>query len=529
MLLHAPAAVFARTTLLDLPLAGLVALALTLVAGTPEVGRRRLLIAALVLGLAALLRGHVLVVGVILLPLAWRRLAGVPRRVPVMAAMAALLLAPVSLAAAHNTHLVGRPAGPSLNLGVNLYLGQLPASGGFFTALAGFDQARDPSGEVFLEHRLGRDLAGPAAADRAWLAEAGRLLRDRPWHALGGWLRKAWLHLQAWEIPQVTPLQHWSREAPALRVLAVPWAVLVVAGLAGLGVVLAGRGRVAAALRGPVLVWALAGGVLVAAQSWFFVVSRYRLVLLPVLALLAGAGLVVLLAERGRVRAGVVAPVVVGALLLVQPWGLDEARNLWQGLESHNAARRLLVMADAAEGEESARQLRERAEPLLAVASGAAPRRVEPWRDRALNLAELGRLDAALAVLADGTTRADDPAPLQWLRIGLVRQSGQLDAAEALMQAYLREHPDDPDMLHDLAVLQGQRGRWRSAAATARRLREAVPGDARGWLDLAVAQSRLGRSAAAVATLEAGLAAVDDEAGRTLLRVNLARLGGDGP
>jgi tetratricopeptide (TPR) repeat protein len=184
--------------------------------------------------------------------------------------------------------------------------------------------------------------------------------------------------------------------------------------------------------------------------------------------------------------------------------------------------------ADVEMGPERARRLRERAEPLLAVASAAAPRRVEPWRDRARNLARLGRLDAALAVLADGTTKADDPAPLQWLRIGLVRQSGRLDAAQALMQAYLREHPDDPDMLHDLAVLQGQRGRWPAAAATARRLREMVPGDARGWLDLAVAQSRLGRRAEAIATLEAGLAAVDDEAGRTLLRVNLARLRDDG-
>ena len=125
--------------------------------------------------------------------------------------------------------------------GLNLYLGQQPQAGGLFTTLAGLDQAREPSGESYLERRLGRAIDGPAAADRVWYGEALRTVRERPLAAVASWLRTIWLHLQAWSMAQVTPLSHWPEEAPVLRALPVPWWLLVVLGGGGAALTLRSR------------------------------------------------------------------------------------------------------------------------------------------------------------------------------------------------------------------------------------------------------------------------------------------------
>ena len=122
----------------------------------------------------------------------------------------------------------------------------------------------------------------------------------------------------------------------------------------------------------------------------------------------------------------------------------------------------------------------------------------------------------------------DDSAPLESLRIGLVREAGRLDEAEALMQAYLREHPGSLDMLHDLAVLQGRRGRWRAAEATGRNLQSRAPADPRGWLDVGMALVRQGRSVEAADVIREGMRRVPAGSARDLLETNLTRLEADG-
>jgi 4-amino-4-deoxy-L-arabinose transferase-like glycosyltransferase len=517
--LHPPVAVYARTVLPDLLLAALVALTVALIGWRPSDrpgAWMTVTTGAIALGLAAALRAHVIV---LVVPLGWW-LATAPARTGgrrarlVAPALLLLALVPVLLAAVHNTRTGGSLAGPSLNGGLNLYLGQQTAAGGLFTVLAGFDQAHEPSGERYLERRLGRELAGPAAADRAWFGEARRLMAEHPLATTWHWLRKVWLHLQGWSMAQVTPLSRWPQEAPVLRALPVPWWLLVVLGASGAA--LAIRERDAWPWLGTLL-------ALLAVQSLFFVVARYRLVLVPSLAVLAGLGLLVLaerIGRRGwRAQLPWLAAPALAALVTV-PWGLTDARQTWQGLEAHNLARRLSILA----GDAPAPELRRRADALYAVACRTMTRQTEPWRERARNLAALDDRDAALEVLAEATMVVDDPRPLRVDRIALVRDAGRLPEAEALMAAYLRDHPDDLDMRHDLAVLQGQRGRWPSVAATAAELRRLAPGDARGWLDGAVAATRMGRREQAVALLEQGLRAVDDEVQRQLLATNLERL-----
>lgn len=534
---YRPAAIFARTVLLEVPLTLLVTGTLAALGGEPRRPVARAILAGLLLGLAAALRAHVLVLLPVAAVVLARGTGARRRRAAALAAFLVLALLPVSLAAWHNTRVTGRLAGPTLNAGVNLYLGQLRDAHGLFTTLAGADLERDPSGERYLEERLGRALDGPADADRAWQREVWRLVAADPGRAAAGWLAKVWLHLQGWEIAQVTPLGLWPAEAPVLRLLVVPWALLVVA--AGLALVAVASVRPSggpraqpapapAPLRAAARLWAGGAILLIAVQSLFFVVSRYRLVLAPALAVAVGLGLLAGLASwRARdrrlgLRLAIALPFVV---LVVVPWGLAQTRREWSALESYNLARRLIVLADRTAVPLVAR---ERVESLLARTCEAVPGREQPWRLRALNLAALGRTDAAQAVLTQGAMQVADPRPLEWTRIALLREQGRLDTAEALMTAYLRDWPDDPDMLHDLAVLQGARGRWAAAAATARRLMAAAPDDHRGWLDLGVALANQGQGAEAAGVFREGLARFPADPARAALAANLARLAADG-
>lgn len=490
VLLYAPAAIYARTILLDLPLTFLVTLAVSVLVATSPPRRADLVVAALALGLAATLRAHVLVLAPGLMLLAWRTLAGQRRLAAWLALLGVLALGPMLIFVGHNSFLAGRLVGPSLNSGVNLYLGLQQDAHGFFANLRGFRQADDPSGEAFLEERLQRPLAGPADADAAWRAEAWRRWRESPGAAARGWFRKVWLHLQAAEVAQVTPLDHWPDAAPVLRVLPVRWSALVALGLtAAIWLLALDRPADAAPWRRSALLVLAVLALLVATQSLFFVTSRYRLVLGPLLALLAGLGLLTWL-RAGR-RAWLAAPVMLAVILATRPWGLVTAQNHWRGGQAHQLAARLAVQADHT-GDDRLR-------------------------------------DQALQVVSQGASKAADPAPLERLRGILLRDAGRLEAAEASMEAFLRLRPDDPDMLHDLAVLQGQRGRWSAVEATAERLQRAAPGDARGWIDQAQAQVRQDRLEAAVATLRRGLARVADPEGRRMLEVNLARLEGPPP
>jgi Flp pilus assembly protein TadD len=365
---------------------------------------------------------------------------------------------------------------------------------------------------------------GPAEADRIWLAGAWLGVAQDPGGALAGWARKCWLHLQGWEIAQVTPLSAWPQEAPVLRLLPVPWAWLVTLGLVGAVMLLVVRPAAGSPLAddvtGAAAVWASAAGLLVAMQSLFFVVSRYRLLLAPMLAVLAGLALVALLASPRRRRWLLALPVALVIGLATVPWGLDDVRRTWTGLEAVNQARRLMVL-DAARDQPA---LRARVESLLADATLAVPERADAWRLRARNLQRDGRPDEALAVLTEGAMVAADPEGVERERVATLLRAGRLDEAEAQARRFLLDRPGDPDMLHDLAVLQGRRGRWTSAERTARALQAAAPGDHRGWLDLAVALARQGRRQEAGQALRDGLTQVTDPDGRELLEENLRRL-----
>ncbi len=422
----------------------------------------------------------------------------------------ATAVAVVSPAVIFNSVRSGRLVGPSLNGGINLYIGNFSEANGHFQSFPGFDATTDPAGIDFLSRRLGRETMDEAEADRVWMREGWDHIRSEPWRAMKLWLHKARLHFSAAEIPQITPLESWADRAPWLRVMVVPYGLIAALGL--LGAVLAGlRDR---RLRP----WVLALVLLVASQSVFFVVSRYRLVLTPMLALLGGAGIADLASRRGGRNLGIGLAAAVLAVVAVIPWGqsgttgqlraagLVNEAGRWQSLVLDRRDAGDVAGADAALAE---------SETLLREALAMRPDLTLGYRALSRTLYLDRRMDEAEDVLRRGVGAANKP---RILREDLVRLLlGRNDGAAALpvMRDYLAERPDDMDMLHNYAVALAGTGDFAAALAAADRMIAIVPGDPRGHSDKGVVLARAGRLAEAVAAFGRGLESVPGD--RSLL------------
>lgn len=89
-----------------------------------------------------------------------------------------------------------------------------------------------------------------------------------------------------------------------------------------------------------------------------------------------------------------------------------------------------------------------------------------------------GKREAAVAGLRRALARHPQPAVMANLGAVLLRM-GALDEAEAMLDGALAEDRNNPDLLHDLALLRRDRGRLDDAAALMRRASAGNPGH--GW------------------------------------------------
>lgn len=502
--LYRPAAVYAVSVLVDIPLAFLVTAFLVLATelaqrarSAPAAAWRGPAAAALlgvVIGLAGLLRGSALA----LLPLGMAAAAWPlrPRWNAVGAAAIVALGCVTALAPAvvHNSRAAGRLVGPALNGGVNLYIGNGPEANGFYVAVVPGSWLLDPAGREFLAGRFDRPAVSLAQADSLWLDAAAASIREKPLRAGGLWLRKLWLHLQGWEIDQLTTIDGWTRSAPALRALPVPYALLSVGGLLGLAAAWRWRaGRW----------WAATLLVLLAVQSVFFVVSRYRLSLVPALALLAGLAVARVLGEGAlagaRPRAWLLA--AVPAALLAVPWGLGDIRRDWRSMAAANEA---LRWAETGRSERNDASLA-RAEALYRRALEGPVAGPAPWLGLAMVLFERGDAAGAEQVLLRGIDAVTQDLDLHKQVIRLQLEARRRDEAFPRVLAALREHPRDRDLLHWAAVLSEQAGQREQALAAAQAFRRHHPADPQAYVDLGVLLARGGDLQGAAAVFSEGL------------------------
>ncbi|MBK7188935.1 MAG: hypothetical protein IPH86_09725 [bacterium] len=516
--LYRPAAVYVMTVLLDVPLAFLVTafLALATTAAVPSAtasGAWRVPVRAallgVVVGLATLLRGTSL----LLLPVGMLAAAWPPgpwaRRALMALVVAVAAAAAMAPAVAHNSRAAGRLVGPALNGGVNLYIGNGPEANGFYVAVVPGSWLLDPAGRAFLAERFDKPDVSLAQADSLWADAALASVRGKPLRAAGLWLKKVWLHLQGWEIDQLTTIGGWTRAAPALRALPVPYALLVVFGLAGL----AASWRLPAARW-----WSFTLLALLAVQSVFFVVSRYRLALVPALALLAGLAAARLLAlDRVSLRRQRWPMAAAVALLLVIPWGLGDIRRDWRALAAANEALRWAEVG-VADRDEAALA---RAETLYRQAIDGRAGGPAPWLGLAMVLKERGDAAAAEQVLVEGAAATSQNLDLLKMVIRLQLEQKRRDDAFPRVLAALRDHPRDADLLHLAAVLNEQAGRREPALAAARDFRRHHPRNPQAYVDLGILLARGGELAAAEDVFREGLLVAP---GHADLTANLARV-----
>jgi 4-amino-4-deoxy-L-arabinose transferase-like glycosyltransferase len=259
---------------------------------------RRSLAFGLSLGLLALVRGNFL----LLLPLfaaamfflrrqdpGWRRLA----RAGAVAAGIGIVLAPVAL---RNYAVGGRLVLTTSQGGANFYLGNCEYADGRYVRLPFVRsnpefEAADFQAEA--ERRLGRSLS-PSEVSRFWFKQGLSWIAAHPGRALGLLVHKTHLLLHQYEVAD-------NHNFYALREIFVPalWAPLIGFGALWAAALLGGWEY----RRQPQARFAMLFIALYALSILpFFIVDRYRLVLVPALAALAGCGLV-RLGQLARVKA----------------------------------------------------------------------------------------------------------------------------------------------------------------------------------------------------------------------------------
>ncbi len=509
--LYRPAAAYTTAILVEMPLTFLVTAAVALLPGREPDDRPvlwRVFLTGLVLGLAGLLRGTALALVPMALWLVWRRgrASGGGGWIPLTLLVGAVVLV-MAVPVIHNSRLAGHLRPPTLNSGVNLYIGNGPQANGFYVASIPGDWREDPAGRQYLAEQSGRPEVSLAQADSIWTARATRTMGRNPPRIVALWARKFWLQLQGWEIDQLIPLGAWSRQAVVARFLVVPYGLLVMLGL-GYGLLMLMRHR-----RSPAAAWMLGLLLVMALQSVFFVVSRYRQVLVPLWVLLAAAALFeARLSPRNRVL------LWIAGTLVVVPWGLRDVRAMWSAMAQANEAQRWAYVGIV---EDSPADL-QRADDLYRRAlAGGAPGPV-PWQgllavDRALHEEQSYREDLAAGL-------DSFPADLGLLKqkVSDLLQAGREDEAMPLLSQILAGHDRDADSLHNYAVLLAKRAELDQALGLASRLVSVHPDDPRGFLDLGIIQARLGRKEAARGTFERGL---ELHPGNAQLQHDLRRLG----
>ncbi|HBL28867.1 MAG TPA: hypothetical protein DD490_18695, partial [Acidobacteria bacterium] len=302
--------------------------------------------------------------------------------------------------------------------GLNFYIGNSPLGEGLPAKRLG------RGWEMLATEALRAGHTTPAAQDRYYLKKTLGEIGEHPGAFAGLLARKAFWLLQADEVRDTHSYAFFRSQTSILRLL--PGFGLLLA--------LAGAGLVAAARRGapqPVLLAVL---LVLAATTIFLVVgSRYRLPLVPVLALYAGLGAVSLFTAARERRTRDLAVLAATALGL---WGLSHA---WRHAPTHNFAEEWTM-------------------------TGASLEKREIWPEALAAYERSLAADAAYVPALEGLGRT---------RI----KRNDLAGAEQVLRQALRIEPDAQRAHHYLGVVLQQTGRPAEAVAELRAAHALAPDD----------------------------------------------------
>ncbi len=255
-----------------------------------KIGAGHLVLTGILFGLASVGKGNL----VLFLPFA---LYGIARRgkgggwsLRRPAVLLAGFLVVIGAATARNHAASGDLVFLTSNGGLNFYIGNGPESSGAYEKPKGLDVDHDPAGTALLEKQVGRSLT-PTQVSAEWRRRATDWIAANPAAEAKLLLRKAIFFFSTFEIPQIESYRFQMRYSPMIRLLHVPFGLIAPLGLAG--VFLFRRRGVFFPLS---FLFAYAVSIIL-----FFVLTRYRLPVVPVLILFAAA-LLARLIEAGRRR-----------------------------------------------------------------------------------------------------------------------------------------------------------------------------------------------------------------------------------
>jgi 4-amino-4-deoxy-L-arabinose transferase-like glycosyltransferase/Flp pilus assembly protein TadD len=382
--------------------------------------------------------------------------------------------------------------------GANFYIGNNEHAHGDYTILSFVrpdpefergDFAREAS------RRAGRELS-PAEVSRFWFGEALAWMRGHPGDALRLTVRKAWLMINHFEVPDNYNYQFTRKEfIPQLGAAFMGFGLWWGPALIGMAVMVR-RDRRAIFPAGFMVLYA-------ATIIPFFIVDRYRLVAAPPAALLA-AGAVVWAIEQGRRRSftSLAAAGAVTALTLTTGfWPLPGSRagdaicrfNLGRTYLELNQPRLALRWLDraakispddpdtAAARAEALRRLNAAEIDTVLRSSREPGRSVAELIEQGKRLEQLGQTPDAAELYERAAAR--DPAAL-WPhgRLAWLYRSDplcrDLPRARAHLEAGLALAPDQPDLINGMAEYYYLMGDYAQARSWWRKLLQVDPANA---------------------------------------------------
>jgi tetratricopeptide (TPR) repeat protein/4-amino-4-deoxy-L-arabinose transferase-like glycosyltransferase len=277
----------------------------------------------IILGLSAIARPTILVFGwLAVLWIWWSQRERSPARVRWRAAAvyvigSLLVIAPVTIRNA----VVGRDFVPIASQGgINFYLGNNPHSTGWSATSpeigrdwwGGFDDA------VWIaEEEKGRDLR-PSEVSNYWTRRGLEFWVKQPGTALGLGLRKLFFFWGSTELGNNRDIEFFRQQSWVLRLL--PFSFGWLAALGMLGMVVAGRRSDRRPESTLLTVFVL---LYMVSVVLFFVCARFRMPVIPVLAVLAVSGVHWLVVEIRSRRATKLVPALIGVIILTVLLRLD--------------------------------------------------------------------------------------------------------------------------------------------------------------------------------------------------------------
>ncbi len=436
---------------------------------------RRWLICGVSIGLAALAMPNVVLCLAALL--AWLAVRAARRRTRLDAAGPLLCLAGTVVAIApvtiRNYVVSGEFIPISVNGGINFYVGNNPEAPRTIAYRPGrqWEQLR-------LEPQL-HGITSPREADAYFYRKAFAYVRDDPAGFLGGLLRKAVLLVNARETPRNVDIYLFREDSTVLRAvlrragpIGVPFGIVVPFAVLG-GIVAVRRDRRSWVLLG----YAAGYGTSIA---FVFVAARYRLAVVPVIALFGASG----------------------ALWLIETARAARWRRLSTGLA------------------------------VVALATAAVNWPMEAPTDDVNFRAELHHFlgmramrdgdDATAERELRGSVALDPDFAAARASLGnLLLQRGQIAGAEAQLRRAIELDPRFPHAYHSLGVAMMLQKRWAEAETLFRTALDILPLRHDARYQLGVALVRQGKPAAAAEQFRIGLelGAPRDEFEKALERV----------